>query len=76
MSTMDEAEKQEDGDEGRDWAFGGTATRKGMGVPVCKHILAALLGKAAPGMFGEMVSRREAGKEEVAGWGGGWGDHG
>ena len=59
-----------------DWAFGGMCTNGNMGVPVCKHILAALLCKAAPEVFGHGMVVREVSKEELAGWGGGWGDHG
>ena len=58
----------------RDWHFGGTVTRPGAGAPVCKHILAAVLGREAPNLFGEGVTTRQVSREEGAGWVGGWGD--
>lgn len=72
-----------------DWRFGGTFTRTlsdseygtdserrgaSVSVPVCKHILAALLGKYTPGLFGSGVQLRTVSGEEGAGWAGGWGD--
>ena len=56
------------------WRFGGTITRDGSGAPICKHILAAMLGKALPGLFGHGVEKKEITTVEAAGWGGGWGD--
>jgi hypothetical protein len=66
---------------GRAWNFGGTATREGLGagVAVCKHILAAVVAKAAPSLFVEGVNvhiKGDVGMEEMAGWGAGWGDGG
>ena len=74
-------EKREDEGDRRSWAFGGTLTRQegAMGVPVCKHILAAMMEKAAPELFVEgthLNVSRDVGKEEMAGWGAGWGDGG
>ncbi len=69
-------EERTGGEGNEDWAFGRTATRKGTGVPVCKHILAAVLAKAAPELFADAVARREVSREEMAGWGAGWGDYG
>ncbi|KAF7502834.1 hypothetical protein GJ744_004989 [Endocarpon pusillum] len=72
-----------------EWRFGGTFTRTlpdsehgieserrgaSVPVPVCKHILAALLGKHIPGLFGSGVQLRTVSAEEGAGWAGGWGD--
>ena len=57
-----------------EWRFGGTITRDGTGVPICKHILAAMLGKALPDLFGYGVEQKEITAVEAAGWGGGWGD--
>ncbi len=59
--------------------FGGVATvpNAAAGVPVCKHILAAMMARASPDLFLEGVHvnvRREVGREEMAGWGSGWGD--
>jgi hypothetical protein len=62
-----------EGDE-KEWRFGGTLTRKGTGAPICKHILAATLGKGLPGLFGNAVEKKEVTAAEVAGWGAGWGD--
>jgi hypothetical protein len=56
------------------WRFGGTATRDGAGAPICKHILAAVLGKALPSLFGYGLEREEVTAAEAAGWGAGWGD--
>ncbi|KAI1615244.1 hypothetical protein EDD37DRAFT_510963 [Exophiala viscosa] len=59
------------------WHFGGVATSKSSGsIPSCKHILAALLAKAAPELFGHGVTVRKVSCEEIVGWGGGWGEFG
>jgi hypothetical protein len=58
----------------KEWRFGGTLTREGTGAPICKHILAATLGKGLPGLFGNGVEKKEVTAAEAAGWGGGWGD--
>jgi hypothetical protein len=60
--------------DGKEWRFGGTLTREGTGAPICKHILAATLGKGLPGLFGNAVEKKEVTAAEAAGWGGGWGD--
>lgn len=70
-----------------EWRFGGslthqTASRPGhavetptpIPVPVCKHILAAILGKHAPVLFGSGVHFRTVSPDEGAAWAGGWGD--
>ncbi|KAL1583004.1 hypothetical protein WHR41_08494 [Cladosporium halotolerans] len=66
-----ESEDEGGGEDG--WRFGGL-TRGGRGEvpPVCKHLLACVL--AEWGGFGEGAEVREVTVEEVAGWGGGWGD--
>jgi SWIM zinc finger len=67
------------------WRFGGTLTLTSPepessvrpptpSVPVCKHILAALLGKQIPDLFASGVLLRTVSLEEGAGWAGGWGD--
>lgn len=44
-------------------------------IPVCKHILAACLGKQVPGLFDSGVqTRADVSLDEVAGWAGGWAD--
>jgi hypothetical protein len=76
--TRSEDEDDQTGSEmeggGKEWRFGGTLTREGAGAPICKHILAATLGKGLPGLFGNGVEKKEVGAAEAAGWGGGWGD--
>jgi hypothetical protein len=54
--------------------LGGVLTQAEAGVPICKHILAAFLGAAAPVIFGNGVCTREVDEVEAAGWAGGWGD--
>ena len=56
-----------------EWRFGGLSTKEETGAPICKHILAALLGRAVPVLFGTGVERKDATPTEAAGWGGGWG---
>ena len=67
------------------WRFGGTLTQQTASepgqvvetpapVPVCKHILAALLGKHIPVLFGSGVHFRTVSREEGAAWAAGWGD--
>jgi hypothetical protein len=66
---------QEDSDRADSMAhLGGVLTRADTGVPICKHILAAFLGTAAPDMFGKGVCTRDVDEAEAAGWAGGWGD--
>ena len=65
----------------KDWIFGGIITRSDVanGVPVCKHILAAVMSKAAPRLFAEDVHvriRRDVAESEIAGWVAGWGEGG
>ena len=74
--SEDECEQTDVEIEGdaNEWRFGGTATRDGTGAPICKHILAAVLGKALPGIFGHGVERKVVTAAEVAGWAGGWGE--
>lgn len=76
--TRSEDEDDQTGSEmegdGKEWHFGGTLTREGAGAPICKHILAATLGKSLPSLFGNGVEKKEVTAAEAAGWGGGWGD--
>ncbi len=61
------------------WRFGGIATNPSSAarsVPSCKHILAAVLAKVAPGLFADRVIERAVGREELVGWGAGWGEFG
>lgn len=41
-------------------------------VPLCKHLLACVLAERWV-VAGSMVGEREVGREEMGGWGGGWG---
>jgi hypothetical protein len=56
-----------------EWQFGGVSL-DGMegqgGVPVCKHLLACLLGERWEGVLGKYVKERVVGREEMAGFGG------
>jgi hypothetical protein len=57
--------------------FGGTLTQPHSPAPVCKHILAACVARSLPewAWDGSEGWRREVRDgEEMAGWGGGWGD--
>jgi len=69
----DQTGSEMEGDR-KEWRFGGTLTREGTGAPICKHILAATLGKGLPNLFGNGVEKKEMTAAEAAGWGGGWGD--
>jgi hypothetical protein len=69
----DQTGSEMEGDR-KEWRFGGMLTRESTGAPICKHILAATLGKALPNLFGNGVEKKEMTAAEAAGWGGGWGD--
>ncbi|KPI35700.1 uncharacterized protein AB675_1220 [Cyphellophora attinorum] len=63
--------------EGPVFRFGGTITQPHSPAPVCKHILAACVARSLPewAWDGSEGWRREVSdREEMAGWGGGWGD--
>lgn len=56
------------------WLFGGNLTSGSVrSVPICKHLLACLLGTRAQGLFGGGVEEKRVSLEEMAGWGAGWG---
>ncbi|ETN44257.1 uncharacterized protein HMPREF1541_10808 [Cyphellophora europaea CBS 101466] len=72
------AEGSREGSAAEDFRFGGTAMNGGM-APVCKHILAAALARNMPAfvLSPDREGRdreRQAGRQELAGWGAGWGD--
>ncbi|KAK2795412.1 hypothetical protein FQN52_005178 [Onygenales sp. PD_12] len=54
--------------------FGGTLAREMYGPPVCKHLLASMLGSQCPGLFGGGIEEVSVGEQELAaryaGWGG------
>lgn len=54
--------------------IGGIATKDDALTPVCKHILAAALCDAAPGLFGGGMKSREVSVDEMAAWAAGWGE--
>jgi len=56
------------------WVFGGSLTRDASPVAICKHILAASIGKAALILFSDGVDIKAVSSVEIAGWAGGWGD--
>ncbi|KAL6251723.1 hypothetical protein RBB50_001933 [Rhinocladiella similis] len=62
------------------WRFGGVATStsstSNRRPPSCKHILAAVLAKAAPRLFDYGITSRVVSRDEIAGWGAGWGEFG
>ncbi|EXJ93286.1 hypothetical protein A1O1_01678 [Capronia coronata CBS 617.96] len=63
--------------ESAGWMFGGMATNTCSGsMPSCKHILAAVLAKSAPELFNSGMCVRLVSREELAAWGGGWGELG
>jgi len=60
-------EKEHDGD---DWEYGGESLDgrcRDSGVPVCKHLLACLLGERWGSVLGGFVGERVVDREEVAG---------
>ena len=48
-----------------DWEFGGLSFDEN--VPVCKHLLACLLGERWEGVLGPYFKEREVGRDEMAG---------
>lgn len=60
-----------EGSSSEQWEFGGMGiVREGEGVPVCKHLLACVLGERWEGVMGGFVNVRRVGREEMAGLGG------
>lgn len=70
---MHDLRNDEPGD-GHPWRFGGIAANPDVPAPSCKHILAATLAKVAPQLFGHGVPDKVVSRDELAGWGGGWGE--
>lgn len=80
MELFDDVEPslcQDDVEDGQgDCRFGGTLTRDSVTTypPVCKHLLACILGARCPALFGSgMEDRGRVNAEELAGWCAGWG---
>ena len=53
------------------WRFGGLSTLETGRVPSCKHILAAVLAKAAPKLFNDGYTEKVVSREEAVAWGNG-----
>lgn len=62
---MDMSEEEEEGK----WEFGGLSLDGGGGVPVCKHLLACVLGERWKGVLGGYVREKVVSREEMAGYG-------
>lgn len=72
---MLDAPEQHWGAEGKGCCeWGGLMMGDGM-VPVCKHLLASVLAEWWA-LAGDMVEKREVGREDLAGWAAGWGGQG
>jgi hypothetical protein len=56
-----------------EWSFGGLSIEGLAPVPVCKHLLACVLGERCPGLFGNGLEDKQLSREEYAGWCAGWG---
>ncbi|KAI9845659.1 MAG: hypothetical protein M1837_004633 [Sclerophora amabilis] len=54
-------------------AFGGLSLGEDI-PPVCKHLLACFMAEKCNTLFGDFVTEESASKEEMTGWGAGWGD--
>ena len=59
------------GDKQWEWGWGGLMLGEGE-VPLCKHLLACVLSERW-NVAAEIVEEREVGRDEMAGWGAGWG---
>ena len=72
----DETDEQNQPPDPEAWTFGGLSlpfmAGGGSGVPVCKHLLACVLGERM-GMLGAFVEERVVSRGEGAGLGAGWG---
>ena len=63
------------GQEGKRWRWGSLMLEeehRDANGPLCKHLFACVLAERW-GVAGGLVGEREVGREEVGGWGGGWG---
>lgn len=56
-----------------EYSFGGTLTRRGSGVGVCKHLLACILGMRCPGLFEGGIYKGDCTRGELGGLCAGWG---
>lgn len=67
-----EMERDLEVEKEQEWEVGGLSVDglDGGSVPVCKHLLACVLGEWWGGVLGRYVKEREVGREEMAGFGG------
>ena len=76
VGTEGEAEaaldEEQERDTGAGWKFGGVGLGGGT-PPVCKHLLACVLGEWCE-LFKGFIEERDVSVEEAAGWAAGWGD--
>lgn len=72
-----EGKEREEEDQDMSWEFGGLSldgkgitgkNEDGGSVPVCKHLLACLLGERWEGVLGAYVKERVVSREEMAGY--------
>lgn len=61
-------------DEEHQVLFGGVLTKEHMFIPICKHILAAVICASAPALFGDGCRYTTVSKEHLAAWSAGYGD--
>ena len=64
--------EEQERDTGAGWKFGGVGLGGGT-PPVCKHLLACVLGEWCE-LFKGFIEERDVSVEEAAGWAAGWGD--
>jgi hypothetical protein len=69
--TQTDERDEEEGKEG-EWEFGGLSGdgKEGGSVPVCKHLLACVLGERWSAVLGGYVAERSVGRGEMGGFGG------
>jgi len=65
-------DEEQERDIGAGWKFGGVGLGGGT-PPVCKHLLACVLGEWCE-LFKGFIEERDVSVEEAAGWAAGWGD--
>ncbi|ESZ98535.1 hypothetical protein SBOR_1067 [Sclerotinia borealis F-4128] len=66
LQNKNPQEKEKETPEEEKWQYGGT-TAKDPQVPICKHLVACLLGERWAGVLGGYVGERVVGREEMAG---------
>jgi hypothetical protein len=69
---VDNQQYEQERRESGEWKFGGTLTKEHLGNPICKHLLACILGHRCPELFGGVVEEIVVDANEVAGWSAGW----